>query len=124
MFLKYGTLNRRIIGRSNRVLLSGKNLRKQGNMSVEEQSLKFSTLSRYAPSLVSNPRNEMSHFLMGLVDFVTEESCMAMLHGDMTLARLMVYAESIQESKHRRIDRSLKRGRDSDQGKPRFKKRD
>ena len=28
---------------------------KQGNMSVAEYSLKFSTLSRYAPSLVSNP---------------------------------------------------------------------
>ena len=32
------------------------NLRK-GNMSVEEYSLKFTMLSRYAPSLVSNPRD-------------------------------------------------------------------
>ena len=38
---------------------------KQGNMSVEEYSLKFSTLSRYAPSLVYNPRDEMSHFVTG-----------------------------------------------------------
>ena len=34
---------------------------KQGNMSVEEYCLKFSTLSRYSPSLASNPRDEMSH---------------------------------------------------------------
>ena len=36
---------------------------KQGNMSVAEYSLKFSTLSRYAPSLLCNPRDEMSHFV-------------------------------------------------------------
>ena len=30
---------------------------KQVNMSVAQYSLKFSTLSRYAPSLVSNPRD-------------------------------------------------------------------
>ena len=35
------------------------NLR-QGNMSVEENSLKFILLSKYAPSLLSNPKDEMS----------------------------------------------------------------
>ena len=35
------------------------NLR-QGNMSVEEYSLKFILLSKYAPSLLSNPKDEMS----------------------------------------------------------------
>ena len=39
---------------------------KQGNKSVEEYSLKFSMLSRYAPSLVSNPRYDMSRFVTGL----------------------------------------------------------
>ena len=38
---------------------------KHGNMSVAEFPLKFLTLSRYAPSLVSNPRDEMSHFVTG-----------------------------------------------------------
>ena len=38
---------------------------KQGNISVAEYSLKFSTLCRYAPSIVSNPRDEMSHFMTG-----------------------------------------------------------
>ncbi|XP_069152739.1 uncharacterized protein [Solanum lycopersicum] len=38
---------------------------KQGNMSVVEYSLKFSTFSRYSPSLVSNSRDEMSHFVTG-----------------------------------------------------------
>ncbi|XP_069145521.1 uncharacterized protein [Solanum lycopersicum] len=35
---------------------------KHGNMSVEEYPLKFSMLSRYAPYLLSNPRDEMSQF--------------------------------------------------------------
>ena len=63
---------------------------KQGNMSVEEYSLKFSMLSRYSPYLVSNPRDEMSHFVMGVADLVMEKCRNAMLHDDMTLARLMV----------------------------------
>ena len=41
---------------------------KQGNTSVEEYSLKFSKLSKYASSLVSNPRDEMSRFVMGVAD--------------------------------------------------------
>ena len=35
----------------------------QGGMSVHEYSLKLSKLSKYAPSLVSNPRDKMSHFV-------------------------------------------------------------
>ena len=33
---------------------------RQGIMSVEEYFLKFTLLSRYAPSLVFNPRDEMT----------------------------------------------------------------
>ena len=83
MFFKYGILNERIIGRKKweefeedflgmyfpreRREIKVKefiNL-KQGNMSIEEYSLKFSTLCRYDPSLLSNPRDEMSHFVTG-----------------------------------------------------------
>ena len=87
---------------------------KLGNMSVEEYFLKFSTLSRYAPSLVSNPRYEISHFLTGVVNLVVEECRTAMLHNDMNLGRPMVYAQSIEESKLRRMARNLKRGGSSD----------
>ena len=46
-----------------------------------------------------------------------------MLHNDMTLARLMVYAQSIEESKLGGISRNLKRSGSSDQSQPRFKTR-
>ena len=45
------------------------NLR-QHNMSVEHYSFKFTSLSSYAPSLVSNPRNEMRMFMTGVADLV------------------------------------------------------
>jgi len=86
------------------------NLR-QGNMSVEEYALKFSMLSRYAPSLVSNCREEMSRFVTGVSDLVKEECRTAMLHGDMNISRLVVYAQSIEESKMTRVRKDLKRGR-------------
>ena len=45
-----------------------------------------------------------------------------MLHDDMTLARLMEYAQSIEESKLKRMFRNMKRGGSSDQDQSRFKK--
>ena len=46
---------------------------KQGNMSVAEYSLKFSRLSRYDASLLSNPRYEMNRFVIDVADLVKEE---------------------------------------------------
>ena len=80
---------------------------KQGNVIVEEYSLKFSMLSRYAPSLVSNTRDEMSHFVMGVANLVREECRTTMLHDYMTLARLMVYEQWIEDSKLKRMSRNL-----------------
>ena len=96
---------------------------KQGNMSVVEYSLKFSTFSRYSPSLVSNPRYEMSRFVMGVADLAMEECHTAVLHDDTTLARLMVYAQSIEESKLKRMARILKRSGANYQAQKRFKNR-
>ena len=45
---------------------------------------------------MSNPRDDMSCFLTGVVDLVREARHTAMLHDDMTLSRLMVDAQSIQ----------------------------
>ena len=45
----------------------------QRNISVEEYSLMFTMLSRYAPFLVYNPRDEISKFVTGVADLVKEE---------------------------------------------------
>ena len=43
------------------------NLR-QGNMSVREYALKFTKLSKYASTIIANPRAKMSQFMSGLND--------------------------------------------------------
>ena len=49
----------------------------QGGKSVIDYSLKFTKLSKYAPSLVSDRRDEMSRFVMGVFDDLKEEYCSA-----------------------------------------------
>ncbi|WP_353839331.1 hypothetical protein, partial [Acinetobacter baumannii] len=78
---------------------------KQGNMSVEVYSLKF---TRYAQSLVSNPRDEISRFVTGVVDLVKEECRTAMFPDEINLSSLMIYAQSIEKSKLKGINRNLK----------------
>ena len=79
-------------------------------MSVEEYSLKFTRFSRYSPYFVFNRRDEMSRFVTSVADLVKEECHTAMLHDYKTLSTLMVYCQSIEESKLKRITRNLKRG--------------
>ena len=60
-------------------------------MSVREKSLKFVKLSKYASSLVSNSRDEIKRFMIGVEDL--EEECReAMLHDNKDIGRLMVLA--------------------------------
>ena len=49
-------------------------------MSVVDNSFKFTKLSMYVPSLVSNPRYEMSHFLTAVSDDLVEECYSAMIY--------------------------------------------
>ncbi|XP_069145465.1 uncharacterized protein [Solanum lycopersicum] len=63
---------------------------KQGSMTVRDYSLKFVKLSRYATSLVSNSRDEMSKFLTRISGNLEEKCRAAMLHDGMDLSRLMV----------------------------------
>ena len=71
---------------------------KQGSMTLREYSLKFVKLSRYATSLVSNSRDEMSRFLTGIAEDVKEECRSAMLHDNMDLSRLMVHVQQVEEN--------------------------
>ena len=81
-------------------------------------------LSRYALSFVSNPRNEMSMFVTSVADLVKEEYYMTMLHSDINMSRLMVYAQSIIGFKLSRISRNLKRSGSIEKNQPRFNKKD
>ena len=60
-------------------------------MTVKEYFLKFDKLSRYATSLVSTSRDEISRFLIDIDEDLEEECRTAMLHDSMDLSRLMVH---------------------------------
>ena len=76
------------------------NLR-QGGMSVKEYSMKFVKLSKYAFSLVSNSRDEMSRFVTGVSEDLEEKCRPTMLHDNMDLGRLIVHAQHVKESRQR-----------------------
>ena len=92
-------------------------------MIFEEYCLKFTMFSMYAPSLVSNPRDEMSTFVTAVAKLVKEECHTAMLHNDMNFSGLMVYDQSIEESKLGRISRNLKKSGSNEQNQSRYNKR-
>ena len=80
----------------------------QGGMSVLDYSLKFTKLSKYAPSLVSNPRDEMSHFLTEVSKDLVEECCSTMNHDNMNISHVMVHAKQVEESRIRINSKEVK----------------
>ncbi|TMW98860.1 hypothetical protein EJD97_003386 [Solanum chilense] len=79
--------------------------------------------SRYDPYLIFNPRYEMRRFVTGFAGLVSEDCHTTMIKDGMTLARIMVYAQSIEDSKLGWIDRILKSSESNDQSQPMFKKK-
>ena len=85
---------------------------KQGGMSVCDYALRFSKLSKYAPSMMEDPRVKMGQFVSGLGEMVGSEGQSALLHTEMDLSRLMTYVEHVEDRKLReRRMRDLKRPR-------------
>ena len=63
----------------------------QEGKSVHEYSLEFIKFSKYVPSLVSDPRDQMSRFITGVSEDLQEVCHSAMLHDDMNISHLMVH---------------------------------
>ena len=88
----------------------------QGGKSVHEYSLEFIKLSNYCSSLVYDPRDQMSCFVMGVSEDLQDECQSAMLHDNMNISRLMVYARRVKEERDKRKSRDTKRARSYDGG--------
>ena len=59
-----------------------------GGTNILYYFLKFRELCMYTPSLVSNPSDEMSHFLTGVSDDMVEECRSTILHDNMNISHL------------------------------------
>ena len=81
----------------------------QGGISILEYSLKFSKLYKNSPSLVSNRRDDICHFLTEVFEDLIEEFCSAMFHENMNICRLMVHAQQVKETRVKRNNREVKR---------------
>ena len=79
---------------------------KQGSITVREYSLKFVKLSKYATSLVSNGRDEISRFLTGIDEDLEEECRAAMFHDRVDLSKVMLHVHKVEESTKRKHTRA------------------
>lgn len=68
------------------------NLR-QRSMCVKKYALDFTKLSKYALTIVADSRVEMSRFISRVSNLVEKEFCTKMLHHDMNISHIMVYAQ-------------------------------
>ena len=80
------------------------NLR-QGGTSVHDYYLKFNQSAKYAHSLVTDPRDKISQFMMGVSDNLQEECHSAILRGNMNIGHLMVHAKRIEEAREKTKER-------------------
>ena len=83
----------------------------QGGMIVKEYSLKFIKMFKYASSLVSNARDEMSRYVPGVSEELEEECRAAMLPDYMDLSWFMFHAQKVEESRLRKGNRESKKAR-------------
>ena len=72
---------------------------------------KFTKLSKYASSFVSNPRDEMSPFVTRVLDYLQQKCHSAMLHDNINISRLMLHAKHVEEARDRRKSDDAKRER-------------
>jgi len=78
--------------------------------------LEFTKLSKYAPSLVSNPIDEMNLLMTGLSNYYIEECHLIMLYNNMDISRLMVHAQQVEETRLKRKNREFKKSKSYERG--------
>ena len=71
-------------------------------------------MSKYARSVVSDVRDDMNHFVTGLLDALKEECHSAMQHDNMKISRLMVHAKKEEKTRVKRKSIDANRARSFD----------
>ncbi|XP_070045087.1 uncharacterized protein [Nicotiana tomentosiformis] len=80
--------------RNNRFLWLG-----QGNMSVREYKMQFSSLARYSPSVVTEMSDRAHQFVGGLGPHLINECTTPNLNPNMDISRIQAYAQNMEDQK-------------------------
>ena len=80
-------------------------------MNVLGYSLRFIKLSKCAPCLVSDPRDEMIHFVWGVPNDLKNECYSALINDNMNTSRFMFHAQKVEEARVKRKHRDANRPR-------------
>ena len=80
-----------------------------GGKSVHEYSMEFVKLSKYAPSLVSDPRDQLSHLVTRVSEDLQQEFQSAMIHYNINIFHLLVYARRVEDAGDKTKSRGAKR---------------
>ncbi|WMV54907.1 hypothetical protein MTR67_048292 [Solanum verrucosum] len=83
-------------------------------MGEREYALRFTQLSKYAPSIVADRRTKMIKFVSGVSHLVVKECRTTMLVHDMDISRLMVHPQKIEKENIKERSREAKRARVDD----------
>ena len=76
---------------------------------MKKYSMKIIKLSKYASSLASNTRDEMSHFVMGMSEEIKAEHRADMIHDNMDLSSLKFHTHQVKDTSLRKSNRDAKR---------------
>ena len=82
---------------------------------MKEYILKFTQLSKYAPTIVVDSRANMNKFVRAISHFVVNECRSVMLLIIIKISRIMVHAEQIEEKKLNQVAKKLNRTRPDDE---------
>ena len=91
------------------------NLR-QGRRSVHKYSFKFIKVSKYTPSIVFSPRNQMINFVTGVMEDLQKKCHSPMVHDNMNIFLLMVHTRRFEEARSKLKSRDVNRARSFDGG--------
>ncbi|PHU04244.1 hypothetical protein BC332_25066 [Capsicum chinense] len=82
----------------------------QGNMSMRVYSLRFNSLSRYAPNVVATMDDRVHQYVDRLDPYLVRDCTIAALNKDMDIARIQAFAQKMEDQRQRRRTQESERG--------------